>query len=341
MYQQHPFFGLFLACALWPGASLCAPTLPPGTPDGTCWSDPLYDISIKLSASQFMSTKAGTVASVPFKTGNGYSMWCFGWGSATSASYFTSTVSAPPSNLNPGWLTLTDQIDFKVIPDLSSEKKSAPFTDIYIPYATVGPAGGGVISVTPASVGEEGNIEFKLRKDIIGGAIYIPGGIILSDLYRYAYKGKRSLTPIVRLRTSNTLIPVPTVCEINKGNAITVAFGNIDSRRLSTSADAADPSDTIQRTLSYSCNTGMTMNVNIRIMADAAGFASAIATSNPNIGVVMTYNDRTVSPGSTFPTQINNGAGSDNIRFSVVKKNGEKPTAGAFTGTAILLIESL
>lgn len=341
MYHQHRFFSLFLACALWPAASLCAPTLPPGMPDGSCWSDPINDLNIKLSASLFNSTKAGTVVNIPFTTGTGYPMLCYAQGPKIIATYFSSTVEAPRSNLNPGWFTLTDQVDFKVIADLFFVKKSPPFTDIYLPSGSVGPEGNGIINEVRGSIGNKGNIEFKLRKDIIGGAIYIPGGIILSDLYRYAYKGKRSLTPIVRLRTSNALIPVPTVCEINNGNAITVAFGNIDSSRLSTSAYAADPANIIYHMLSYSCNTGMTMNINVRIMADAAGFASAIATSNPNIGVVMTYNYQQVSPGSTFLTQINNGAGSDIIRFSVVKRNAKKPATGAFTGTAILVIESL
>lgn len=318
-----------------------AVNLPSGMPNGGCWADPMNTLIVKLSLESFSSNKAGATASVPYQTvPTVYSAYCYSTTGPQQASY--STARMGPSAIQgdtSGYYKLSDDIDFQVVIKLFGASSTVPFNDVFTSGAT-GATGNGITTMPNSTYGGKGNINFKLRRNIIGGAFSIRGGIILASLYRYSTAGAVSNVPVMRLVTEASIVPIPVDCRINGGNTINVSFGDIDSTKLTPS-----PVSSLYRKeigLQYKCNTTLTQDIKVEMVATPATFNNnAIKTSNADIGIVMTYNDITVKPNESFRSRLQYGQGSDNVTFSVVGKNGIKPKTGAFDGSATLIIGSL
>ncbi|QUG73942.1 fimbrial protein [Erwinia sp. E602] len=334
------YMAAVIVMALSANAAEAVPARPPGMPDGGCWADPMNILSITLGTASFTSNQPGSTGSVAFHTiPENYPGWCYSEHGENGAHYFKSEVSSPPSNLSSEYYRLNEDIDYNIKIDLYNTKNiSSPFTDIYDSSAKAGPGANGVTALGRALVGNAGTVNFRLRRTILGGALFFPGGIELANLYRYVYKGSPATIPIYRLVTQQTVIPVPVECRINGGQTILVPFGNIDSSLVSTSA--AGSVYRAERALTYKCNTTLTQDIKVSLAAEPAGFSDAIKTSNPDIGVVMQYQNLTVTPNDGFKTRLVNGQGSDSVTFAVVG-SGKTPATGPFTGSATLIITNL
>ncbi|MBM7345418.1 fimbrial protein [Pantoea coffeiphila] len=314
------------------------PSRPAGMPDGGCWADPMNNLMIALSASSFSTNQEGETATISYTTQpEEYPGWCYSESGATSATYFASDIGINTPGKFPGYNKLTDDVDFRITIDFSGVEISSPFVDKGI-TALIGPTGDGVTMLQRATKGNRGKIDFKLRRTLIGGAFFVPGGMELANLYRYVYYGSRSTIPVYRLITQQTIIPVPVECSINEGKTIDIDFGLIESSMLTTSALSSRYQD--DRQLQYKCNTTLTQNIQVNLVADSAPFGNAIKTSNPDIGIVMLYNNQPVTPNNGFQTMLVNGMGSDNVSFAVVG-SGKKPAPGDFNGSAVLIIGQL
>ncbi|MBK0003594.1 fimbrial protein [Erwinia sp. S38] len=318
------------------------PSVPPGMPNGGCWADPMNNLSISLDASLFSSNLAGATATVPFITQpNHYPGWCYSTVGARSASYFAVDKGINVPGKYSGYNKLTEDVDFRIGIVFAANgvdgEYSPPFSD-YNFGSLKGPTGWGVTKLEDAFVGNNGKVYFKLRRKLIGGAFHIPAGLELASLYRYVYAGDRPTIPIYRLITQQAIIPVPVECSINEGKTMDINFGLIDSSVLTTSALSSPYQD--NRQLKYKCNTTLSQNIKVNLIAESASFGDAIRTSNPRIGVVMLYNNKPVKPNDGFQTTLYNGSGSDYVKFAVVG-NGSKPAAGDFNGSAVLIIGQL
>lgn len=327
---------LMLVCS----TAYAVPSRPQGMPDGGCWADPMNNLLITINSSLFSSNKEGASATVTFITQpNFYPGWCYSEMGAKSASFFAADRAINEPGKFWSYYKLTDDVDFRIGINFSgtSGEFSPPFSDRNF-GAVMGPTGNGVTKLDEAYVGNNGNIYFKLRRTLIGGAFAIPGGIEMASLYRYTYAGGRSTIPIYRLITQQTIIPVPVECSINEGKTMDIDFGLIDSSMLTVSALSSRYQD--NRQLQYKCNTTLSQNIKVNLVAESAPFGNAIKTSNPDIGIVMLYNNQPVKPNEGFQTVLVNGLGSDNVSFAVVG-NGSKPAAGDFNGSAVLIIGQL
>lgn len=156
------------------------------------------------------------------------------------------------------------------------------------------------------------------------------------ELYNF-----RNFIMQVNVFARNSLFPPAPVCTINNNAPLDVDFGlSIDPLAIGLSAISAPHK--VTRRLNYSC-TGpiVTSGINIRLQGVRAAFAStALATDNPDVGVVMlrTSSMTAVAPGGQFNTSITNSAGGDDVTFALVRKSGSFPTAGPFTGSATLVL---
>lgn len=323
-------------------ATVCAaPGRPAGMPDGGCWADPMNNLIIKLGSSMFTSNQEGAEAVVGFATDPvNYPGWCYSESGQKSASVFSTELGMSFPGKYSGYYKLTDDVDFRIGINffLTADERFPPFRDEQINSAGAGPLGNGVNPLSAASVGNNGKVYFKLRRTLIGGAFFIPGGMELARLYRYVFKGAQPSIPIYRLITAQTIIPIPAECRINEGKAIDVDFGLIESSALTTTVQSSPYKE--NRQLQYKCNSSLSQNIKINLVGEPAPFGDAIKTSNPDIGVVMLYNDMAVKPYQSFQSRLDNGMGSDNVSFAVIG-NGRKPATGAFTGSAVLIISPL
>lgn len=316
-----------------------APSRPPGMPDGGCWADPMNNLIISLGTSSFYSNKEGATASIGFSTTPSYYPgWCYSESGARSASIFSADMGVKTPGKEAKYYQLSEDVDFRIsITFPRGLLLSPPFWDKNL-GANMGPEGTGVTELTGATVGNIGWVYFRLRRTLIGGAFFVPGGVELARLYRYVYTGKIPTIPIYRLVTEQTVIPVPVECRINEGKTIDVNFGLIQSSLITGSALSSVYNE--KRQLQYKCNTTLTQDIKVVLAAESAPFGDAIKTTNPDIGVVMLYNNRPVKPNQSFNTRLVNGLGGDNVSFSVVG-SGNKPATGDFSGSATLIISSL
>lgn len=335
-----------LALALLVSVSARAvPEKPSAMPDGGCWADPMNNLTITLGNAAFSSNIKGSIATVNYETvPRSYDAWCYSTSSSTKAAgFFQSKVFMPASDLWQNYFKLNSDVDYQVRIDLGIAKPISPFKD----HAgknegadVAGPEQAGVskLYLTGNGIGGRGVIYFKLRRTLLGGAFFFPGGLELANMYRYVYKGNPSPTPIYRLFTGQTVIPVPVECRINNGRLISVPFGIIDNSQVNTSA--LQSLYKAERPLTYRCNTSLTQDIMVNVAAEPAGFADAIKTSNADIGVVMLYQNQTVKPNAGFKSKLVRGLGSDSVTFAVVG-SGKTPATGPFTGSATLIISNL
>lgn len=322
-------------------AVYAVPDRPPGMPGGGCWADPMNNLIVVLSSSSFYSNQEGTVATMNFMTQpSTYPGWCYSEDADFKAArYFGLESGLVIPGKTEKYYQMSDDVDVRVGVNFSDGYAEAypPMWDRYYP-ATAGATRPGVSELVGARVGNSGSVTFKLRRTLIGGAFFVPGGLELARMYRYVYAGKHPTIPLYRLITQQTLIPVPVVCGINGGKTIDIDFGLIDSDRLTQSALSSPYHE--QQHLQYKCNTSLTQDMRVDLVAEPAAFSDAIKTTNPDVGVVMLYNNVPVKPYGSFKTKVVNGMGSDDVSFAIVG-NGKKPATGDFTGSAVLIIASL
>lgn len=318
-------------------AAYAAPSRPPDMPNGACWADPMNDMIISLGVSSFTSNLEGATAEIIFNTTpSKYSGWCYSESGMMQAGFYSSSIGVNTPGKTPGFYQLSEDVDYK-ISILFGVYTASPFNNLNI-GGNAGPTGNGVTKLQQATIGNSGTVTFRLRRKLIGGAFNVPGGVQLADLYRHSISGNVPTIPIYRLYSQQAFIPVPSECSINNGQTINVPFGSIDTSLLTTSA-ASSPYKQEQN-IQYQCNTALNQDIKVNLAASPALFGDAIKTSNPDIGVVMQYQNKNIKPNGSFNTRLSNGQGSDKITFSVIG-SGTKPTTGPFTGSATLIISTL
>lgn len=320
-----------------------AESLPPGMPDGGCWANPMNALTVGISPSGFPSNLKGATSTSPYSTTPAwYDAWCYHTKESSAQHRPTSYFSSDPSGFEPAgddFYKLSDDVDFKLLVKLQAITTPAPFLEVYDASANAGSDSQGVTALYQGSAGSTGSVTFRLRRDIIGGAFYFPGGIKLGNLYRYTYKGQKATIPILEWYTTPSVIPIPTECTINGGANISVKFTNIDPDVMSSSAETSIYR--VSKELSYACKSSITRSVKINFVGGSAGFGNALKTSDNNIGVALTIGGRVIPPYGSFVTQMYQGKGRDSIYFVAIKRPQSTPAIGKWTANATLVITDL
>lgn len=314
----------------------------------TCW--PYYgnnDFRVTLTKGSFSSSKAGATAAFNYSgVPSVYYVNCWSNYAAgttpTVYSYYLTRIDLLPSEFGNGFYKVNEDFDVKI--NLLGEAYHV------VPSAGIlyGENGGDGMpnrrytrGITFARDGGS-TITLRLRRDQLGGVVQVPPMVKLFRGYRLVSKGDYYLptvvndTPIMSMSTAGQLIQVPVVCTINYGAAIEVDFGDIDNTKLSS--DGSRYVKTIP--LQYRCNTAVTQDVDINLIAAPAAFSSElIATTLPDdVGVMVSRNGQVVKPNQKFSTTLLDGFGQDELQVAPVARDLAKSITGSFTASATLIM---
>ena len=151
------------------------------------------------------------------------------------------------------------------------------------------------------------------------------------------YDGTRPQLTVTYSAANNFTVS-PSTCTINNNNPIEVDFGTVHQRGIGT-----DPLTTTirsDRRLIYSCPDG---GVNTPITITYKGTPSSfdnrlLRMTNQDVGTAMVRAGSAVQVNGSFRTQITNSTGGDDVTFTLVRRAGSLPTAGAVSGSGVLVM---
>ncbi|WLH83044.1 fimbrial protein [Pseudomonas sp. FP2338] len=130
----------------------------------------------------------------------------------------------------------------------------------------------------------------------------------------------------------------PSTCTINNNNPIEINFGTVHQRAIGT--DPLTSSVVSNRRLTYSCpDGGITTPITITYKGTRSAFDARLLTmTNPDVGTAMVHAGSAVPVNGSFLTRITNSVGGDDVTFSLVRRNGSLPAAGAISGSGVLVM---
>ncbi|WP_447875928.1 fimbrial protein [Serratia fonticola] len=318
--------------------------------ENTCWPySGDNDFLVTLTNGSLTSSKAGSTAIFSYTGVPVYYLNCWAdYPKGTKPSvmgYYQSRIDLPPSDFGNGFYKVNEDFDVK-IEIVGNGGHVVPSTRS-IEGGVVSDADGQVASryikqTRFAYEGTSSNITLRLRRDQLGGVVRIPPMIKLFRGYRLVTNGNGKIptvindTPIMSMSTAGQFIQVPVICTINNGAAIEVDFGDLDNTQISS--DGSRYVKTVP--LQYRCNTAVTQDIDINLIAAPAAFSSElIATTLPDdLGVVVKYNGQVVKPNQKFATTLLNGVGQDELQVAPVIRDVTKAVTGSFTASATLIM---
>ncbi|MBH1929655.1 fimbrial protein [Serratia rubidaea] len=316
-------------------------------PADTCWGDPVGTAVATVGKVSFTSNKRGAMATVKISAKPGsFSGFChLTRETGTIRNNVRASDRLVSSEINPGYYKLNDDIDVDIyvagyrIPF----DATYPVTDIMERFTNL-PIGERV-PASHFSAAIDAEWKFKLRRDVIGGAIIIPPDVELYSAYPKEYvTGSTASRPMYRVKTSSSgqIIAVPPECSINQGNAIEVNFDNIKTTAIPDSVDKSDTGYVRNIGLNFSCNTNLTQDIQVRLVANPSAFSPDLIRSNkPRLGFVMKHNNQIVKPWGSFRSRLEGGKGQETITLAPVKAPELYLQGGPFSASATLIIQSL
>ncbi|MGW1445102.1 fimbrial protein [Serratia rhizosphaerae] len=322
-------------------------------PDYTCWGDPVNVAVVDIRVTNFSSNRKGTTKKMQYMTNpasfpgrcNSIGGKYFG----TMAHYVDIGPTLIYSSINPGYFKLSDDVDIRI--------GTPGYYTSQLLYFPIIPSDGLLGTVIPPmqaenafvsgfSVAGSGSVELKLRRDIIGGAIVVPSDTELFSAYRVANMTPfppRPSRPLVQGRTKagGQVIPIAPECSINQGNTIEVNFDTMNTNLISSSSSSA-MGYRKDIALHFSCNTSLTQDIRVQLIADSAQFSSELIRSdNIRLGFALKHNGKIVKPMESFDSRLLDGGGNDSITLMPVKDPVNTLSGGEFNASATLVISSI
>jgi len=307
----------------------------------TCWDDiGQNNLYVTFTADgNFNSGKAGATARFYYQSiPSAYNVMC---STNISSIYNHGTLAAQAQtnllSVGDGYFKLNEDVD------IYFSSPQVPTRDLS-PYERIDFSGNQGVFSKQLNFSSKGYVTLRLRRNQLGGALQIPSGAFLFSTHAslsaatndYWQTKVKNQTPIARLFSAEQYIPLPVVCQINGSTAIEVDFGDIDNTKISR--DGSRYVKTVP--LQYRCNTPVTQNISINLVAAPAAFsADIIGSSLPeDIGVMVKYNGAQVKPNGKFNTTLVNGRGQDELQVAPVIKDATKSVTGSFTASATLVM---
>ncbi|AZF17040.1 fimbrial protein [Pseudomonas sp. R3-18-08] len=151
------------------------------------------------------------------------------------------------------------------------------------------------------------------------------------------YNGTSTVLALTYLAANNFSVS-PSTCTINNNAPIEIDFGNVHQRAIGT--DPLTSSIVSNRRLTYSCPDG---GINTPITITYKGSPSSfdprlLLMTNPDVGTALIRAGSAVPVNGSFRTQITNSVGGDDVTFSLVRRTGSLPAAGALSGSGVLVM---
>ncbi|WP_219268637.1 fimbrial protein [Pseudomonas sp. Xaverov 259] len=151
------------------------------------------------------------------------------------------------------------------------------------------------------------------------------------------YDGTRPQLTVTYTAANNFTVS-PSTCTINNNNPIEINFGTVHQRAIGT--DPLTSTVVSNRRLTYSCpDGGINTPITITYKGTRTGFDTRLLMmSNPDVGTAMVRAGTAVPVNGSFLTRITNSVGGDDVTFSLVRRNGSLPAAGAISGSGVLVM---
>lgn len=203
---------------------------------------------------------------------------------------------------------------------------------------------GNVNTGTPFYI-RDSNLIFQLKvvKPFVGSVVISPKTMF--SVY-VTTNNSDPLTDVVYNIVYSGSITVPQSCEINAGQTIVVDFGSLYSGNFTHAGEKPPGVRTRSFNVPVKCNgVDSTVNMSMRVMATAdSHFPQAIASSNPDVGVVVETRDGNVltpDDASSRDPFVTDDSGRANIALQAypVSTTGNVPAEGAFTAVANLRVD--
>jgi minor fimbrial subunit len=163
----------------------------------------------------------------------------------------------------------------------------------------------------------------------------ILGALNLHQTNNYSFGSTRL---VLTYKAANNFGISPSTCTINNNNPIEINFGNVQQRAIGT--DPLTTSVRANRRLTYSCpNGGINTDITITYKGISTSFDDRLLVmSNPNVGTALVRAGSAVRVNGSFRTRITNSMGGDDVTFSLVRRAGVFPVAGAISGSGVLVM---
>ncbi|UYP73321.1 fimbrial protein [Pantoea dispersa] len=322
--------------------------------DEACWTEPTQKMVINSQDVKFAYRWKGTYynrsgdAFLP----NNYTILCNKskpTGSSDRYSLLIFEADMGPA-LSPSgtdkYFKVNDDVDLQVtmVTNYGSARRRLPvkFEDNLTMNIPKLPVGNNLVSSSPDFSSRIG-FSFQLRRDILGGAVTIPGNLLIATLYAvdddFRPRPPRPDKPLAVMMTSpmGIVIPVPIECNINNGNAINVEFGHMV---VNSVYDVPANYQYSQHTpLSIKCNSRLNQDAAIQLATGVTDFSSdLIATSNKDLGVAVFHRGQLMKPYQPSLVKLVNGEALETITLSPVKRKGVKVSGGEFTASATVIV---
>lgn len=148
--------------------------------------------------------------------------------------YYTTTTTMPPSNQGANRFRLNDYLDVEVkvwVAGRYNDYVQAPFTNFSNRYNDHNcKKRKGYERATNIESGSKGKVTFIVTKPIING-INITSQSLVEVAGRLGSAGPTPTTPISRVVIKSGLITVPDKCIFNRGDKISIEFGDLPELR--------------------------------------------------------------------------------------------------------------
>ncbi|MEX5592291.1 fimbrial protein [Pseudomonas orientalis] len=147
-----------------------------------------------------------------------------------------------------------------------------------------------------------------------------------------------SSTLALTYTAANNFSISPSTCTINNNNPINIDFGTVNQRAIGT--DPLTTTIVSNRRLTYSCpQGGINTPITITYKGTRTGFDSRLLLmTNADVGTALVRNGAAVPVNGSFLTRITNSSGADDVTFSLVRRAGSLPAAGAISGSGVLVM---
>lgn len=169
----------------------------------------------------------------------------------------------------------------------------------------------------------------------------------VAAIYGTVRPGQYSSEPMAKVFVQGS-ITVPQSCEINAGEVITVDFGTIFASNFTTRGHKPDGFVDKKTAIVYICKNisdGVALTMTFS-GAPADGMPEALATNNPDVGVLIKNHSEQVIPVNTGEVpmpldpsaDISRRTGTVDILTTPVNLSGKTPQNGEFSGSASITV---
>lgn len=315
-------------------------------PSGSCFPPSgqpinyMFDISGTL-ADPTKNTAGYIFPSVERTTGGSFSLTCTCTGSQQFSTHQWTTsnlgVSTTVNNLT--YYKISDYLSASVEIWDNAEGKyfPTPWVDHYIPKSVMTCNE----TRTNFNTGNKIRVSFRVDKAFIGVSYFNPVQIL--QLWYSVGSTFVQGAPVANIIVNGT-ITVPQTCILNAGEIVTVDFGDIWSGKFKAKGQKPDGVAVKTVTFPVSCSGGVgsTANLTVRFQSTPdASYPDAIASDNPDVGVVVTdTSDRVVTPNTgLIPFTLNDSKATVTFKAYPVSTTGKAPVEGKFMSIGYIRVD--